>query len=665
MPRLPHSFAVFERVGISLYNDLNFQRAGGHRLAKKTTTRKTRAPIPPSKPSRRPTQLSQSKRIFLLYILLLVVATVATYYPAKDYPFINFDDDRYITTNAHVQDGLNWNTVHWAFTTYYASNWHPLTWLSHALDWQMFGEDPSGPHEVNLLLHVVNVLLLFWVFERATGKLGRSAAVAALFALHPINVETVAWASERKNLLSMLFLLLALAVYRRYARQPRPGPYLVVCLLFVLGLMAKPQIITLPFLLLLWDYWPLQRMSLGAAANHNPAAGPYPPRTFAQLVVEKIPLFAIAILSAGITLKAQVAGRAVQSLSKYPFSIRLDNAIISYAQYVAKAFWPSPLAILYPFPQVAPPRWQLLTALAALLAITGLVIAGRKHRYLIVGWLWFLGTLVPMIGLVQVGLQAMADRYAYLSFIGLFLMLSWAVADLAEARHLSRAWAVGVSVAMLLILAGVTRHQLAYWSDEKSLWSHTIQTTNGNYVAEDNLGTTLLARGERDDAMVHFHRALAIDPHNALAELDIGIYEEQQQHWPAAIADYKAGITDADTLDLKARAYSNLGYAYEYSGDTASARGSFQRAVELDPETDRAWIGLGVLAQNSGDLSTAIDLYNRANKIRPSGLGYLLLARALHRSGRSEEAEVELQLARSAPGQFASTQHTADKLVGR
>jgi tetratricopeptide (TPR) repeat protein len=600
----------------------------------------------------------------LLYLLALVLATLLAYYPAKGYAFLNFDDDTYVTGNSHVQDGISPATVAWAFTTYSASNWHPVTWLSHALDFDLFGLDPAGPHTVNILLHIANVLLLFWLLERATGMAGRSACVAGLFALHPINVETVAWVAERKNLLSMLFLLLALAAYRWYAAQPRAGRYLLVCLLFALGLMAKPQVITLPFLLLLWDYWPLQRISLSPQSDCARAPTLYPPRSFRELVVEKLPLFAISAASALITLRAQQAGHAVQSLAKYPFSLRLENAIISYARYLAKAVWPSPLAVLYPSPRTAPPVWQLLTAAAVFLAITGLVVVGRKYRYLTVGWLWFLGTLVPMIGLVQVGLQAMADRYGYLSFIGLFVMLCWALADFAEARHISLVWARGASVALLLILAVVTHRQLGYWSDSVNLWSHAAQSITGNHIAEYNLGMAFVERQDMDQAMVHFRRALAIDPRDGLGYLAVAGYEEQNHHWPEAIAAYKAGISNVDEVGVLARAYSNLGYVYQNSGDQAGARNSFERAVQLDPDTHMAWIGLGFLAQNSGDFTNAIQLYRRANQIQPTSLGYLLLARALHRSGRSAEAEVALQTARHMPG-FANAQHVADELVGR
>ena len=627
-------------------------------MAKKTRTASKAATPAPSKISARPARTS------LIYLVLLVVASVATYYPVRNHPFLHFDDSKYVTANPEVQAGLSGSTVEWAFTTYYASNWHPLTWLSHALDCQMFGMDPAGPHEINLLLHVVNVLLLFWVLKRATGRVGRSAMVAGLFALHPMNVETVAWVAERKNLLSMLFLLLALAAYRWYAKKPRAGRYLVVALLFGLGLMAKPQVITLPFVLLLWDYWPLKRMTLRNHAAAKREAAIYPSRSFLHLVVEKLPLLAISAISAVITVKAQQAGSAVQSLIKFPFALRLANAMVSYARYIAKAFWPAPMSPLYPFSRTAPPVWQLLASLTVLLAITGAVIAGRKYRYLTVGWLWFLGTLVPMIGLVQVGVQAMADRYAYLSYIGLFVMLCWGVAELAEARHLSLVWVTGFSVALLLVLAIVTRHQLAYWNDEASLWTHAIETTTDNYVAEDNLGTTLMEGHAMDQAIVHFRRATEIEPHNGLSELNTGVWEERNHHWPEAIAAYKAGIAEIEETDVLARAYSNLGYVYNYAGDESEARDSFQQALRLAPDTEQALIGLGVLAQKSGDLSGAIQMYGQANQVRATALGYLLLARALHHSGRSEDAEAALQRARSMPG-FPETQHVADGLVGR
>ena len=354
--------------------------------------------------------------------ILLVIVTVALYYQVSDHPFVNYDDNVYVTDNAQIKSGLNWDTVQWAFTTSEAGNWHPLTWLSHAVDYQLFQADPAGHHNTNLLLHVLNVLLLFWVLREATGFTGRSWMVAALFALHPINVESVAWISERKNLLSMLFFLLALGAYRWYVREPRTIRYAVVAAFFALGLMAKPQVVTLPFVLLLWDYWPLRRMEI---AEHDSAFDTrgeraFPQRSFSWLLGEKLPLIALCGASAFITMQAQQTAGAMHTVkNSFPLSIRVGNALVCYARYLGKAFWPSRLALIYPHPGTSLQTWQVLAALVALLTVTALVLRERRRRYLLVGWSWFLGTMLPMIGLVQVGEQAMADRYAYLPFIGL------------------------------------------------------------------------------------------------------------------------------------------------------------------------------------------------------------------------------------------------------
>ena len=397
--------------------------------------------------------LRTSRRSWI-FALILVVATIALYYPVSHHPFVNYDDDAYVTENVHVQSGLTWDTVQWAFTTFESANWHPLTWISHALDYQMFQLDPGGHHETNVVLHVVNVLLLFWVLLRATESVGPSLMVAALFALHPVNVESVAWISERKNLLSMLFFLLALGAYRWYAREPRVTRYAAVAALFALGIMAKPQVITFPFVLLLWDYWPLRRMFAGSQeASSGGQLAAMPGKSLSWLILEKLPLFAICAASAAITLKAQRAAGAMSGINWHPFSVRLENAILSYVRYVGEAFWPSSLSLYYPHPGNSLVLWQVIAAVAILLAVTSLVVAGRRRRYLLVGWFWFLGTLVPMIGLVQVGNQGRADRYAYLSFIGLFIMVCWGVAEWAKQRHISSAKLAAVSVVVLLALA--------------------------------------------------------------------------------------------------------------------------------------------------------------------------------------------------------------------
>jgi protein O-mannosyl-transferase len=599
---------------------------------------------------------SPQRQKFLLSVLL-IVATVVLYYPAESHPFVNFDDNLYVTENVHVTSGLHWETVKWAFTTFDEGNWHPLTWLSHAVDCQLYGLNPAGHHETNLVLHVLNVVLLFWVLQQATGYIGRSAMVAGLFALHPINVETVAWIAERKNLLSMTFFLLALAAYRRYTLKPEVGRYAVVALLFALGLMAKPQVITFPFVLLLWDYWPLRRMS----ATQPDSAENIPGRTLSQLVLEKLPLFALSALSAIITVKAQRAGHAFRL---YPLSVRLENAIVAYATYVKKAFWPVDLAPMYPHPGDAIVRWHVFAALLFLLAVTVLAAAEwRRRRYLAVGWLWFVGTLVPMIGLVQVGTQAMADRYAYLPLIGLFVMVCWLVGDWTEQRHVSLTWQRVAGFVVLLALAWVSHQQIGYWEDNITLWTRTLQVTRNNWVAEDNLGGALMEQGKLDAAVTHFRAAAAIYPGDPVSHLDIGFYEQEHKNWPQAVEQYQEVLKLTPSPKLRAEAYNNLALIERDLGDYAAARDNFQRAVNTSPRYVGAWMGLGLAAQRTGDLDAAIQAYSRAAEIQPSDLSYVLLARALDRAGRKDEAQAALQQARRMSGNFAEAERTADRLL--
>ncbi|MGA2902757.1 MAG: hypothetical protein ABSD98_02930 [Candidatus Korobacteraceae bacterium] len=508
--------------------------------------------------------------------LLLVIATLALYYPVHRYPFINYDDRDYVYGNPQIESGLNWATVKWAFTAPHAANWHPLTWLSHALDCQVFGLNPAGPHDVNVLFHALNAVLLFWVLLRATGFAGRSFMVAALFALHPINVESVVWIAERKNVLSMMFFLLALGAYRWYASQPRVGRYAVVALLFSLGLMAKPQIITLPCVLLLWDYWPLERMFAGkedCIRGLRPAAA-LPAKSFPWLILEKLPLLAIAAASAVITLTVQHGARM-----RYPRLQRAGNGILSYGLYIKKALWPIRLALLYPHPGDLLNWWKVLAAGLILLAITVLVLLGRRHRYLPVGWFWFLGTLVPMLGLVQVGVQAMADRYAYLSFLGLFIVLCWGAADLGQRLHLPTALLPSVSVAALLVLAVLARRQLNYWQTDEALWRHALQVTTGNWVAESQLGVAMAIDGRVEEAVPHFYKSLAISPNNSDANMGLAIYELQRGNFREAIGHYQYVVQDkGGKIEMLINAWVGMAKAYRALGDKAKSQECMQQA---------------------------------------------------------------------------------------
>jgi protein O-mannosyl-transferase len=525
-----------------------------------------------------------SPRRKILLSLLLVMATLALYYPVHRHPFLNYDDGPYVTENDQVQAGLTWLTVKWAFTTFAVGEWHPLTWLSHALDCQWFGLDPGAHHDTSLLLHTLNVVLLFWVLQAATGYAGRSAMVAALFALHPINVESVAWIAERKNLLSMFFFLLALGAYRWYALRPRIGRYLVVGLLFVLGLLSKPQIITFPFVLLLWDYWPLQRMSFADDQSAKPDDRVIPTRSFFWLLTEKLPLFA---LSAASGLMTMAAARTDTEKILYPRHIRIETAIVSYMQYLRHAFYPAHLGVFYPHPGSMLRPWHAYATLFILVAITALVFEARRRRYLLVGWLWFVGTLVPMLGLQPVGykgMQGIADRYAYLPFIGLFIMICWGVPDLFSNRlsATKRTWLTGLSLAVLLALAVLTHRQLTYWSDNASLWSHTLQVTGPNWLAENNLGKILMSEGREDEGMAHFFRAVSIYPTDPVSNMNIALYEQKHGNLSEAVAHFKIAITMSHDEKLKIAALNSLGRAYTDLGDPARARQCFAAAARLE-----------------------------------------------------------------------------------
>ena len=508
---------------------------------------------------------------------MLVVATAALYLKVHRYDFVNYDDTLYVTQNAHVQEGLTWDTVRWAFTTYHVGTWHPLTWLSHALDCQLFDLDAAGPHDINLLLHVSNALLLFWVLRLATGFTSRSFMVAALFALHPINVESVVWIAERKNLLSLLFFLLALGAYRWYVEKPERIRYVIVFALFALGLMAKPQVITFPFVLLLWDYWPLGRFSLRHSclgAQSAQLANSEGPR-FVQktgepgareLLLEKLPLFALSGVSAAITMAAQ---HADGNKAWYPRTLRIEYAIVSYVQYLGKALWPVHLSPFYPHPDSVS-LWQAAAGAVLLAAITLAVIAFRRSRsYLLVGWFFFLGTLVPMLGLEGVGYQGkqgIADRYAYLPFIGLFIMISWGLAELAEQKRVPLVVQRGVSIGLLAGLWLVSYRQLDYWRDNITLWSHALAVTQGNFLAENNLGRALVQQGRAAEGVAHFYQAAEIYPDDPVSNFNIGIYEQKRGNYNAAIERFQKTLSVTRDPELRAAASKNLAAAYNGIG---------------------------------------------------------------------------------------------------
>jgi Tfp pilus assembly protein PilF len=484
--------------------------------------------------------------------------------------------------------------------------------------------------------------------------------VAALFALHPVNVESVAWAAERKNVLSMFFFLFALHAYGKYTRQPGTGRYALVALFFALGLMAKPQVITFPFLLLLWEYWPLHRFG---EASDQPEAGVAAGRPFLALLREKIPLFVLAACSAIVTLQAQHAGHAVRTVAEYGLWARLGNAVVSYVRYIGHAFCPRHLAPLYPHPGNSLPVWEVAASAILLVGITRLVISLRRRGYLVVGWFWFLGTLVPMIGLLQVGEQGMADRYAYLPLIGLFIIVVWGIADLAAQYGRSGSWLAIPAVTVLLAFGWLSHHQISYWKDSETLWTYTLSVTRQNFMAHDNLGTALAKQGRSQEAIREFHAAEEIHTYPPSEILKLGLYEQNAGYPEGAILQFKKVLQASSESSMRAAAFANLGLSYLQLWDSNQARQSYQEGLRLDPGNSSALIGLGVLAQREGDFGRAADYYSDSVKIQPSDLGFLLLASALRSAGRLAEAGTAYEQAQRLSDDLPRAQASAHQLL--
>jgi protein O-mannosyl-transferase len=576
--------------------------------------------------------VSQQKRSTVLS-LLLVLFTLAFYNPVVHNGFINMDDNGYVTDNSHVQAGLTWATVKWAFTTLDDANWHPITWLSHALDYQLFKMNPAGHHYVTVLLHGTNAILLFLLLEGATGLTWPSFVVAALFTLHPINVESVAWAAERKNVLSLLFLLLAMHAYQRYVRHTRFWRYAVVAFLFALGLMAKPEIITFPFVLLLWDYWPLRRLGSLPSTDSPPIA--LTRQSFSYLFLEKVPLLLLSAGSSIVTLIAQRRGEAVRTAST---RIRFGNAGVGYVRYLGKAVWPSRLAALYPHLGRLLPTWQIVGSAALLLLLTVFVLRFRKHRYLAVGWFWFLGTLVPMIGLVQVGVQAIADRYAYLSFIGLFICAVWGISEIARDQRLSSKWLAVPAILILGTFGVLTSRQVTYWHDSVSLWQHTLSVTQMNYFAHNALGEALVQQGDTAGAIREFDAAESLHTYTASDLARIAAYKAAHGHVKEAVAEYDRALDAASDSKTRSNVLTGLLSLFLQVHDQSNAKLACTYAIKENANNGSALVGCGLLAEQQGNYAAAADQIAQAMKLEPTDVGYLLLAQAWRAVGESAKA---------------------------
>jgi len=520
--------------------------------------------------------------------------------------FVNFDDTTYVLENPQVARGLTTDGIAWAFTHVHGSNWHPVTWLSHMLDSQLYGLTPKGHHLSNVLLHIATAIMLFLVLRHMTGALWRSAFVAAIFAIHPLHVESVAWVAERKDVLSGLFFMLTIAAYVRYARRPwSPYRYGLVVLLFAVGLMCKPMLVTLPFVLLLLDYWPLNRFP--AASDRSGSIFQVP----RKLILEKLPLLALAIASGAATILAQKD--SLQTLAGIPLPMRIGNAFAASAAYLRQMFWPVDLAVLYPFTDRD--LAVLGTGSFVLLAgISAVVLVLRRRRYLVTGWFWYLVMLGPVLGILQVGNQARADRYTYLPQIGLYLALTWLAADFSVRWRHRRLF---LSILALVILGALTfaaRTQASYWQNSQSLWTHTIACTSDNAIAHTNLAEAFFKKGRLNEAIEQSQKALQIDPNQAVARSALGLALLQK----GRLAEAEAQLRRAVEITPASTGYSNLGVALLQLGRVKDALANYNRALEMDPDNieaqnNMAWVLATWPEADIRDGKKAIELAERAD----------------------------------------------------
>lgn len=570
-----------------------------------------------------------------LLALILFVGTLALYYPALQNGFVNYDDPAYVTANFPVQQGLNWRGVVWAFTSNADANYFPLTWMSHMLDVTLFGLAPAGHHAQSMFWHAVNVVLLFVLLWKASGFVGRSVVVAALFAVHPLNVGTVAWVAERKNVLSTLFLLLALGAYGWYVKKPQASRYLLVMLLFALGLLAKPMVITLPFALLLLDFWPLGR---------------FPATPVSRLALEKIPLLLLSAASAAITVHVQRTGGAVGAVALLPLTMRIKNAIYSYFVYAEKAALPSGLAVFYPHPEGTLALWRVLVVLLLLSLITALFWHFRERRYLLVGWLWFLGTLVPVIGILQVGRQAWADRYAYFPLWGLFVIAVWLLSEAAERISLSRPAQVAITVAVLSGYAVVAHVQIGYWHNSYTLFTHAIEVTGPDGIAEGNLGSALLEMRRPDLALPHLERAVQLIPTLGSVHYNLGTVWHRQNQLEQAQREYQLALLYAADEQAAAQTHNNLGVLFNQLGRKDEAVAEYTRAISLNSYEQNSFLGRGMIEQEQGKLNAALQDFVRAAQVAPSPVALYWQGRVLEDKGqRAVAAEAYRAALRLAP----------------
>ncbi len=611
------------------------------------------------------TPMQKTPGLIFIYLALAIV-TFAVFSPALRCDFVNYDDGDYVYDNKMVQRGLTMEGVKWAFTTSHVSNWHPLTWISHMIDCQIFKLRPAGHHLVNLLFHVANTLLLFGLLRKMTGAIWRSLLVAALFALHPLRVESVVWIAERKDVLSTFLWLLTTIFYVRYVEQSKiRNPkskisYALALSFFTLGLLAKPMLVTLPFALLLLDFWPLGRARLLTSRDQNLGSRGRSP---SQLILEKIPFFALTVASCVVTFFAQRAWGAVYSVTHLPVSSRLSNALVSYARYLEKMFFPHDLALPYPLPN----GWPVWLVALSVLVVIGLsffaIWQARSRPYIFFGWFWYLGTLVPVIGIVQVGMQAMADRYAYIPLIGIFIAIIWGAADLTKNWAQQRKVYIFSSAAILMACIAVTLHQIKFWHDGETLFKHTVAVTKGNFFAHYNLGNRLNVLGKTEEAIEHFKAAVEINPSYASAYNNLGISLEKLGRKEEA-AKYYALALQSDSGG--AVSHLNFGNTLLESGKTDQAIAEYLEALRLNPKLPEGHYNFGIVLLQQQKVSEAISHFQSALAERPSYLdASFALGTALAQAGKNSEAEQNfLTVIRTNPDHFGAHKKYGDLLVG-
>lgn len=560
---------------------------------------------------------------------ILVALCLAVYAQVRAFDFVNYDDDVYLIDNTRIRDGLTPENVAWALTTFHHSNWHPLTWLSYLIDVELFSFNPAAFHMTNAFIHMSNVLLLYFFLAALTALRVRALLVAALFAVHPLHVESVAWISERKDVLCGFFWLLASLAYIGFAKRPGPVRYLAVAVLIACALMAKPMAVTLPCVFLLLDCWPLRRLDEGSARG--------------RVVLEKIPLFAMSAGAAVLTVFAQARGGAVRDTEFVSIGTRLANSLVAYFTYMAKTVWPADLAFFYPYPVGGLDPLHVAVAALAVVALTVIAFLGRKPRpWFFIGWCWFVGTLVPVIGIVQVGSHALADRYTYIPSIGLFIMFVWFAGEWAQGRR-ARVRAVAV-LAVLFVAActGAANRQARTWRSAESLYRYALTVDPNNFLAHNNLGV-VLRDTDRDTAVQAFEEALRISPNFVEAYLNLGaIYLEQREPGKAIALYERALAVNADNVDV----HFNLGRASSMKGDIERAIDSYERAIELDPQRAIAYSNLANVLARSGRFGEAEPYYVEALRIDPDNpITHLNMASCLLETGRIDGSIEHLEIA--------------------